>query len=33
MKNEGMQTPLYAVASALLLIGTFAFGTVLLRFV
>ena len=33
MKNEGMQTPLYAVTFALLLIGMFAFGAVLLRFV
>jgi putative membrane protein len=33
MKNEGMQTPLYAVTFALLLIGAFAFGAVLLRFV
>jgi putative membrane protein len=33
MKNEGMQTPLYAVTFALVLIGVFAFGAVLLRFV
>jgi hypothetical protein len=33
MKNEGMQTPLYAVTFALILIGMFAFGAVLLRFV
>ena len=33
MKNEGMQTPLYAVTFALILIGVFAFGAVLLRFV
>ena len=33
MTNEGMQTPLYAVTFALILIGMFAFGAVLLRFV
>ena len=33
MKSEGMQTPLYAVTSALILIGMFAFGAVLLRLV
>jgi putative membrane protein len=33
MKNEGMQTPLYAITFALILIGLFAFGTVMLRFV
>ena len=33
MKNEEMQTPLYAVTFALLLIGMFAFGAVLLHFV
>jgi putative membrane protein len=33
MKSEGMQTPLYAVTFALILIGMFAFGAVLLRFV
>ena len=33
MTKEGMQTPLYAVAFALMLIGVFAFGAVLLRFV
>ena len=31
--EEGMQTPLYAVAVALILIGIFAFGAVLLRLV
>lgn len=33
MKNEGMQTPLYAVTFALILIGMYAFGAVLLHFV
>ncbi len=33
MTKEGIQTPLYAVAFALLLIGAFAFGAVLLRLV
>jgi putative membrane protein len=33
MKSEGMQTPLYAVTFALVLIGVFAFDAVLLRFV
>ena len=33
MTKEGIQTPLYAVTSALILIGVFAFGAVLLRFV
>jgi putative membrane protein len=33
MTKEGLQTPLYAVAFALALIGIFAFGAVLLRFV
>jgi putative membrane protein len=33
MTQEGLQTPLYAVAFALVLIGMFAFGAVLLRFV
>ena len=33
MKNEGMNTPLYAITFALILIGMFAFGAVLLRFV
>ena len=33
MKREGIQTPLYAVTFALILIGLFAFGAVLLRFV
>jgi putative membrane protein len=33
MKNERMQTPLYAVTFVLILIGAFAFGAVPLRFV
>jgi putative membrane protein len=33
MTKEGLQTPLYAVTFALILIGVFAFGAVLLRFV
>jgi putative membrane protein len=33
MTSEGIQTPLYAVTFALILIGVFAFGAVLLRFV
>jgi putative membrane protein len=33
MKKEGMQTPLYAIVFVLILIGVFAFGAVLLRFV
>jgi putative membrane protein len=33
MTKEGLQTPLYAVAAALALIGIFAFGAVLLRLV
>ena len=33
MTKEGLQTPLYAVTFALILIGIFAFGAVLLRFV
>ena len=33
MTKEGIQTPLYAVTFALILIGMFAFGAVLLRFV
>lgn len=33
MTKEGLQTPLYAVAGALALIGIFAFGAVVLRFV
>jgi putative membrane protein len=33
MTTEGMQTPLYAITFALILIGVFAFGAVLLRFV
>jgi putative membrane protein len=33
MTTEGKQTPLYAVTCALILIGAFAFGAVLLRFV
>jgi putative membrane protein len=33
MTKEGLQTPLYAVSFALILIGVFAFGAVLLRFV
>jgi putative membrane protein len=33
MKKEGIQTPLYAVVFVLILIGSFAFGAVLLRFV
>ena len=33
MTTEGKQTPLYAVTFALILIGAFAFGAVLLRFV
>lgn len=33
MTKEGLQTPLYAVAFALMLIGVFAFFAVLLRFV
>ena len=33
MKKEGIQTPLYAVVFVLILIGIFAFGAVLLRFV
>jgi putative membrane protein len=33
MTKEGLQTPLYAVTFALMLIGVFAFGAVLLRFV
>ena len=33
MTKEGLQTPLYAVSFALILIGVFAFSAVLLRFV
>jgi putative membrane protein len=33
MRAEGTQTPLYAITFALILIGVFAFGAVLLRFV
>jgi putative membrane protein len=33
MTKEGLQTPLYAITFALILIGVFAFGAVLLRFV
>jgi putative membrane protein len=33
MTTEGKQTPLYAVTFALILIGAFAFGAVLLRLV
>jgi putative membrane protein len=33
MTKEGLQTPLYAIAFALVLIGVFAFGAVLLSFV
>jgi putative membrane protein len=33
MTNEGIQTPLYSVTFALILIGVFAFGAVLVRFV
>jgi putative membrane protein len=33
MTSEGLQTPLYTITFALILIGVFAFGAVLLRFV
>ncbi len=33
MTSEGLQTPLYVITFALILIGAFAFGAVLLRFV